>query len=153
MLDIEVISHVPAPVDTRWVTQAIHDLLRHQNVLRAAISVAVVDDPTIHQINRDHLGHDYPTDVITFPGEPLASTGILAGELLISWDTAVEQAAERGLTPTGELLLYALHGTLHLLGWDDRDPQSAARMREAEREALERMGFPYHYPDDQDWDA
>ena len=79
-----------------------------------------------------------PTDVLSFPhGEPDRETGRwLAGEVVICRDVAVREARARGLSVAGELLLYAVHGWLHLAGYDDHDPRRARRMHERAREIL-----------------
>jgi len=106
---------------------------------RASISVAVVDQATIHAINRAHLGHDWPTDVISFPmsgpGDP-----VLAGELVVSAEMAADTAAEFGGDPGDEVALYVVHGLLHLCGQDDRTEADAAAMRRREGEVLAACG-------------
>ena len=106
------------------------------------LSFAVLDDPTMHGVNRDTLDHDYPTDVLSFP---MASEPVLVGEILVSADTARREAAARGHPAYHELLLYAVHGVLHLLGYDDHDPKARTRMRRAERAALAALGVPPVY--------
>ena len=61
------------------------------------VSIAVVDDPTIHELNRRFLQHDYPTDVLSFVLEQ--QDGRLEGEVIVSTDTAVAQAGEYGVQP------------------------------------------------------
>jgi probable rRNA maturation factor len=101
------------------------------------LSFAVIDDVRMQAVNRDTLGHDYPTDVLSFP---MAEEPVLMGEILLSADTARREAAERGHPAYDELLLYAVHGVLHLLGYDDHDPAARRRMRRAERAALAVLG-------------
>ena len=107
--------------------------------LGVAISFAVIDDAQMQEINQRSLGHDYPTDVLSFPmaGEP----GV-RGEVLISADTARREAAERGHPAYHELLLYAVHGVLHLIGYDDHGTAARRRMRRAERAALAALDVP-----------
>ncbi len=93
--------------------------------------------------------HDYPTDVLTFPLESPEENGQLVGDIVVSWDTARRNAEELGLSPEGELLLYVVHGTLHLLGFDDTDQEVAGQMRWAERNCLESLGFPYRFEEDE----
>lgn len=106
------------------------------------LSFAVLDDATMHRVNRDSLDHDHPTDVLSFP---MADDPVLVGEILLSADTARREAAARGHPAYHELLLYAVHGVLHLLGYDDHDPKARARMRRAERAALAALGVPPVY--------
>jgi probable rRNA maturation factor len=103
-----------------------------------AVSVALVDDRAIRRLHRDHMGLDSATDVLAFP---LADgPGGLLGEVVASAETARREAAARGLAPADELLLYVVHGVLHLLGFDDHAAGDRRRMRAAERRALRAAG-------------
>jgi probable rRNA maturation factor len=105
----------------------------------ATISVAVVDDPTIHQLNRRFLAHDYPTDVLSFVLEDSADG--LEGEIIVSADTAMASAPRYNWPADNELLLYVIHGTLHLVGYDDHEPADVALMRAAESRYLAQLGL------------
>jgi probable rRNA maturation factor len=131
-------AHVP--IDRDAARALVERVLRGEGVTSATISLAFVDDPTIHRINRDHLDHDEPTDVITFD---LSDEGDdrLRGELVVSAETARRVAAEVGAEPWNELALYIVHGLLHLRGCDDRDESSAAEMRRREDAAMARVGL------------
>jgi len=104
-----------------------------------SLSFAVVDDVTMRQIHADALGLDEPTDVLSFP---MAEAPVLEGEIVVSADTARREAAARGHAAAHELMLYAVHGVMHLLGYDDHEPADRRRMRSAERRALEALGYP-----------
>jgi probable rRNA maturation factor len=100
-----------------------------------------VDSPHIHRLNKQFLGHDEPTDVLTFPyTEPGAKS--LEGEVVIGHEVAKENAADRGHDPGLELMLYVIHGCLHLCGYTDTDDAGAAEMRTKEREYLAKLGLP-----------
>jgi probable rRNA maturation factor len=107
-----------------------------------ALAVALVDDREIRRLHRDHLGLDSPTDVLAFPlgGAP----GGLLGEVVASAETAARIARERGHPAREELLLYVVHGVLHLLGFDDHAPAERKKMRAAERAALRAAGIRRH---------
>lgn len=102
------------------------------------IGVRVTDDEQIHQINREFLQHDYPTDVISFPYE-LAPPKV-EGELVVSLDTATACAPDEKLSIAEELLLYVVHGTLHIVGYDDTSDEPRQRMRAAEQAAMKLIG-------------
>lgn len=102
--------------------------------LDCRVGVRITNDEVIHQINREFLHHDYPTDVISFPYA--LAVPVVEGELIVSIDTAVVQAAEAGWSIAEELLLYVIHGTLHLVGYDDVDDSDRAAMRTAESKAM-----------------
>jgi len=105
------------------------------------ISLAFVDDATIHRLNKQFLGHDEPTDVLSFPLSD-ARARKLAGELVIGVEVAREQAERRGHDVHAELALYAVHGLLHLCGYDDESAEERWRMRERERHYLQVLGLP-----------
>ena len=104
----------------------------------AAISLAVVDDPAIHELNRRFLDHDWPTDVLSFVLDE--RDGHLEGEVVLSADTAATSARECGWPATDEQLLYVIHGMLHLVGYDDKSEAEAQAMRAAEQFYLRECG-------------
>lgn len=80
-----------------------------------------MDDPGIQEINRDYLGKDRPTNVISFAMQEGDGEGIqpdLLGDVVISADTAARDASEAGTSFESELYFLLLHGILHLLGYD-----------------------------------
>ncbi|MFO0943191.1 MAG: rRNA maturation RNase YbeY [Pirellulales bacterium] len=103
------------------------------------LSIAVVDDPTIHQLNREQLNHDWPTDVISFGFDPAP---LASGEIIASWDTAERLSEKAGWRPADELVLYAVHGMLHIVGLDDLDDESRMIMRQHEFEYLKYAKIP-----------
>jgi probable rRNA maturation factor len=125
------------PVNERQLIEAALLVLNDSAFQSAAISLAVVDDPTIHALNRQYLEHDYPTDVLTFALHDDGSH--LEGEIVISADTAASAAAEVGASPDAEQFLYVIHGVLHLTGYDDTTPEAAEEMRAAEAKYMNRF--------------
>ncbi len=87
----------------------------------------------IQAANVRHLGHDYPTDIITFGYE---EGKCLAGEMLIGFETIAENAAELGVAIADELDRVLAHGVLHLIGFDDKNEASQQEMRAAEEKCL-----------------
>ena len=126
-------------VDEERLLEGARAVLRDSGVASAAISVAVVDDPTIHELNRRYLQHDWPTDVLSFVLEE--EDGRLEGEVIVSADTAAAAAAEIGWPAAAEQLLYVIHGTLHLVGYRDKMPAEAEQMRAAEAKYLRQLGL------------
>lgn len=132
------------------IRTAIRQVLKLEGVAAAELSIAIVDDPTIHQVNRDHLQHDYATDVISFvyhaersspaTGTPRGEGLELEGEIVASAETAVREAAKHGWPAESELMLYIVHGLLHLCGYDDLTPPEKRIMRRREREMLSALG-------------
>jgi probable rRNA maturation factor len=109
----------------------------------ADLTVALVDDARIKGLNRDFLGHDVPTDVLSFPAdEPDPETGRrYLGDVAISFARAAEQARERGHAVEAEMQLLVVHGVLHLLGHDHAEAGEKDRMWAAQADALERLGI------------
>lgn len=103
------------------------------------LSFALVDDAEMASLHARFSGVEGTTDVLAFP---LMDTPLLMGEVVISADTARREAARRGHPAYDEVVLYAVHGVLHLLGHDDHDPVARRRMRRAERRTLAELGLP-----------
>lgn len=125
-------------VDPQRLIDAARAVLRDSAFSSASISLAVVDDAAIHELNRRHLNHDWPTDVLSFVLE--ADGEHLEGEVILSADTAASVADELGVPAADEQLLYVIHGMLHLVGYDDRSDDEAVAMRAAEARYLSRFG-------------
>jgi probable rRNA maturation factor len=121
--------------------ECVRAVLAGEGIKEAKVSLAFVDDTTIAELNKRFLDHDGPTDVITFP---LSGPGArkLEGEVVIGVEVAQREAAERGHDVNTELCLYAIHGVLHLCGYDDRSPRDSAAMRRKEREYLRQLSLP-----------
>jgi probable rRNA maturation factor len=132
-------------VDPSFIEDLVRRVLTLEGVEEATISIALVDDPTIRVINRRHLAHDWPTDVITFllsePGDQS-----LAAELVVSAEMAASTARDVGVDPRSELALYLVHGLLHLVGFDDTTLEAADAMRRREGEILALAGLINTFP-------
>ena len=115
---------------------------------RGEISIAIVDDPNMKTLNKQYLNHDYETDVLSFVMDSETESDRRDGQLIVSAETAQRVADELQIPLDDELLLYVVHGMLHLVGLQDQDPQSAAVMRSAEANYLARFGVKHHWVDD-----
>jgi probable rRNA maturation factor len=108
------------------------------------LSILLVDNDTIKELNRKYLSRDYPTNVLAFPmgkGEDRDLHPYLMGDVVISTETAQIEAQERGITLREEMALLLVHGILHLLGYDhEGTPDEAAKMLAKETEILVRLG-------------
>lgn len=144
MIEIEVADRQTVlEIDQQRLTEAVRWILDEESIDRAEISLAIVDDATIHDLNRRYLNHDYATDVLSFVLD--REGGSLEGEVITSAETATSSAAEFGWSAADELLLYVIHGTLHLVGYLDETPGEKAEMRSRERECLARFGLEPRY--------
>ena len=128
-------------VDCEQLRAAVLGVVDEAEIGEGEVSLAIVDDETIHALNVRHLQHDYPTDVISFVLEQAA--GHLEGEVIVSAEMAATVAQEYGWSTQHELLLYVIHGTLHLVGYDDKDPQKKIEMQAAERRHLQRFSIEH----------
>ena len=139
-LEVRVADHQHLfQVDRSLLRRAARQVLGDFGIRRGQVTIAVVRDQAIRRLNRLYLREDEPTDVLSFPLEK--SGDILEGEIIVSSETALTQARLCGNDPQGELLLYVIHGALHLVGFDDHRPQDRAKMRQQERRYLKQFGF------------
>ena len=122
VVDVDAIG-VRVPLARREVAEIARTVLRAEKVRRARLSIAFVDDTRIARLNRRHLGHRGPTDVISFALSD-ASEG-LVGDIYIAPAVARRNAAEQGLPVRDELRRLVVHGVLHVAGYDH--PEGAGR--------------------------
>ncbi len=109
----------------------------------ADLSIAVVDDEGIRRLNRRFLGRAGITDVLAFP---YGSAGEkLEGEIVVNAELAARRAADMPHGPREDLMLYVVHGLLHLLGYDDHDEEDRRRMRRREQDVLTAAGYTVQY--------
>ena len=97
------------------------------------IAYTFVDDEKILEVNRQYLGHDYYTDIITFD---YCEGDVISGDLFISLDTVRTNAEQVGATYEEELHRVIIHGILHLCGINDKGPGEREIMEAAEDKAL-----------------
>jgi len=141
--------HFCLSVDEKLLSNAVGAVCDAEGISSVELSLVLTDNAEIHRINREFLGHDYPTDVISFPlDDELADPAgeihpvQLQGELVISLDTAQDVAATQGWSLEAEVVLYVIHGLLHLCGYDDHSEETRLIMRKREREILSGLCLP-----------
>lgn len=140
MIRVEVSNRQTSlDVNTSVLRRVVQDVLRSEGVEIADVSVAIVSDQEIHELNCRYLDHDYPTDVLSFVLDRNESN--LEGEVIVSTETAIARCGEFGWSAAEELTLYAIHGTLHLVGYLDKTPEDVAQMRERETFHLRQHGM------------
>ena len=122
VVDVDAVG-VRVPLARREVAEIARMVLRAEKIRRARLSIAFVDDARIGRLNRQHLGHRGPTDVISF-ALPDASEG-LVGDIYIAPAVARRNAAEQGIAARDELRRLVVHGVLHVVGYDH--PEGARR--------------------------
>jgi probable rRNA maturation factor len=122
--------------------RAARSALEHQSQ-DGELSIVLTDDARLQELNREYLGIDAPTDVLSFPAsETDPQTGArYIGDILISIPRAQTQAAAAGHALESEVQLLVVHGVLHLLGHDHAEPEEKKRMWQAQAEILDSLGL------------
>ncbi len=148
-IDIHADNEFRALVDKGWIRRIVRQVLEAEELASPyELSLVFTNSRVVGQLNRDYRGVDEPTDVLAFymlsqkgidPCFALPPDGVSRlGEIIISYPQAVAQAKEQGHSPERELALLVIHGILHLLGYDHQEPEEESRMRERERELVDR---------------
>ncbi|HEX6629620.1 MAG TPA: rRNA maturation RNase YbeY [Gemmatimonadaceae bacterium] len=109
---------VRVPLARARVAELVRGVLRAERVRDALLSVAFLDDRAMARLNREHLGHRGPTDVISFGFAQGASNGPVVGDVYVCPDVARENARLHGAGVREEVARLVVHGTLHVLGYD-----------------------------------
>lgn len=105
------------------VYRGVTETLKHHEIEHASISLTLLGDKEITELNREYLEHDYVTDVISFPLYD-DEEEMPVGDIYIGYEQAKRQAAESNVSLEEELARLAIHGTLHVLGHDHPDDES-----------------------------
>lgn len=138
MIEVLINNEMEFDIPTDSLEKVVRMIVADHGYRDSEISLAVIDDESILKLNREHLQHDYPTDVLSFV---LENEGTLEGEVIVSADTASAVAPEYDWPAKSEMLLYFIHGTLHLVGYDDHAPEARQKMREKEAHYLRSVGL------------
>src|SRR5262245_11465460 len=152
---------VDVQIDERFAGEAEAELIERALLATLAgegiggpveVSVLVTDDRALHALNRDYRGVDAPTDVLSFAAEDRDASGpafVLPpeaprylGDIAISYERVIAQAAEYGHSREREMAYLTAHGVLHLLGYDhEGGAEDAAAMRAREEATMDRLGL------------
>ena len=124
------------PVSSLRLARAVDRALAAVGRPAGVVEVTVVDDAQMRALNADWRGIRRRTDVLAFPLEAPGEPSRLVGQIVISAQAAARQARRLRVPLAVELDLLVTHGTLHLVGWDDRDPVEADLMHRRERQIL-----------------
>ncbi|MEE8127133.1 MAG: rRNA maturation RNase YbeY, partial [Nitrospinaceae bacterium] len=137
------------PVDSKALQSQIGQVLEKLGETQCELSLLLTDDAEIRRLNKTYRNLDHATDVLSFPQDENAvneSGDTLLGDVVISVETAARQAQEHHLSFNEELILLAIHGILHLLGYDhERSPQDARIMKDKTQVIFETL-FPGRRP-------
>jgi probable rRNA maturation factor len=119
---VDVASHgVRVPISAHRIASIVRSVLRAERLHDALVSVAFVDRRAIAKLNRRHVGHVGPTDVISFGLERAVASAPLVGDVYIAPEVARENARRHHRPVREELARLVVHGTLHALGWEHPD--------------------------------
>jgi probable rRNA maturation factor len=127
------------------IREAIEETLRREQRDDAEVSVLIANDVTIRSLNRAYRGIDSPTDVLAFAMNEGSFTNLnphVLGDVVISVERAQVQAKSIGHSFCEELRLLAVHGTLHLLGYEDQTPAGRVRMHRLCRQYVKGASKP-----------
>lgn len=144
---INIQSNTPFPKEL--LERAVKAALGHQaKPLDTELTIVLTDDSKVQELNRDYLGIDAPTDVLSFPASEIDGSEIdpetgarYLGDILISLPYAARSAERAGHPLEAEVQLLVVHGVLHLLGHDHAKAKEKARMWKAQREILIELGL------------
>jgi probable rRNA maturation factor len=144
MIYVEPDPDLNPAISSELVERAARATLDLSGAPAADLTVVLTGDERVQSLNRDFLGIDAPTDVLSFPAdEPDPETGgLYLGDIIISVQRAAAQAGVRGHAVEAEVQLLVIHGVLHLLGHDHAEAEEKTRMWAAQSEVLERIGIP-----------
>lgn len=142
MFDL-VLDHPTRTLDLEALRSALDRVAAGEGRAVGEVTVVLTDHATVREMNASYLDHDYDTDVLSFWLGADDGSGPLEGEVYVDLDTAAERHAEFGTDYDAEARRYAVHGVLHLCGYDDAT--------EAERTAMHRLedrylGVPFTHP-------
>jgi probable rRNA maturation factor len=145
-INVEVDSKFVGCVRAKWLKSIIDRTLNAQGLgSEAEVSLIITGQRKIHELNKEYLEEDRPTDVLSFPMmEPPAKVVFVTapdgqnhlGEVIVSFPQAVLQAEEHGHTVEREISILVVHGLLHLLGYDHAGVAEKREMRTREKEIL-----------------
>lgn len=139
--EVIIIRHNETPLeltDDEIERSVYHALESEEQTGEWVVSIVLVDDPEMQKLHADFMDIDEPTDVMTFPSD-FEGDDERGGDVVISVERATEQGSENGLTPEAEVIFLAVHGVLHLCGWDDQSDDDREKMLERQRVIISSM--------------
>jgi probable rRNA maturation factor len=141
---VGVVKAVRAPLPPAFVRAVVAAAAEEPAVAAAlpaaagtGLTVRLTGDRELRRLNREFLGEDHATDVLSFPG----GEGAYLGDLALSWPAVLRQADEFGHAPEVEAALLVVHGLLHLLGWDHATASDERAMTGLTLACLARSGL------------
>ena len=131
---------------TQWVQRALAHEAQTEDFPETEITIRIVDEAESHELNLTYRGKDKPTNVLSFPFEvPEGIELPLLGDLIICRQVVEKEAQEQQISLESHWAHLAIHGTLHLLGYDHIDDAEAEEMEGLETEIMQSLGFEDPY--------
>ena len=138
MITFQADSIAKPAFDERQITRWIKSVAADYGFSVGNINYIFCSDERELEVNRQFLGHDYYTDIITFD---YSTASVLNGDIFISLDTVRSNAEQLGIAFEDELRRILIHGVLHLTGQGDKTPETKAQMTEKENKALSKLSI------------
>jgi probable rRNA maturation factor len=150
MIEVQVTEHSAGGLlRPSELVQLVRAVCERFGVRQATVSVGIVDDSEITELNRRFLDHEGTTDCLSFDlSDEADRAGQRVFDLIVNDALAAREAARRGHTGRAELALYVTHALLHNLGFDDATAEGADEMHRAEDEILKDLGYGLVYNTD-----
>jgi len=149
---LDIIVEAPAWKALRGVKPALRRAIEAaaapMQLEQSELAIVLTDDAAIRELNHRWRGRDAPTNVLSFPAHGLVPPGSgprPLGDVVIAYETMAREAQEQGLPLTHHLTHLAVHGFLHLLGYDHESDTEAETMEQLERDILARLDVPDPY--------
>ena len=133
------------PIDKNRMKKLVKSILKIEKK-DAEVNIVFVDNKRIKEMNRTFLGHNYATDVLSFAYHEPSMKNNICGEVVVSVEMANKRAQRRGDMVEGEIVLYVIHGLLHLFGYNDEKKREAKKMHQREGELLSNLGYSVPIP-------
>ncbi len=141
--NVSVLSDVPSnETISRWAQAALEDI----DNKKSELTVRIVDESEITDLNRTYRGKDKVTNVLSFPftDPPETATSIL-GDVIVCAAVVKREAQEQDKAPEAHWAHMVVHGILHLCGYDHEQSEQAEQMESIETDIMTRLGFPAPY--------
>ena len=138
---------------THWVETALAFEAQTEDFPETEMTIRIVDEEESQTLNREYRGKDYPTNVLSFPFEvPEGIELPLLGDLVICRQVMEREAKEHQISLASHWAHLAVHGTLHLLGYDHIEEAEAEEMEGLETQIMQKLGFEDHYLSEKELD-
>jgi probable rRNA maturation factor len=147
MITVQITDHFEKlPADALKLKKLVRTICKRFGVSKARISIGIVDDAEISDLNKKFLNHEGTTDCLSFDlSDETEPEERKVFDLIVNGELAIREAARRGHDAQAELALYVTHGLLHDLGFDDSTTEQAGRMHQTEDEILQHLGYGLVY--------